>query len=135
MHSVKSVFEVPDALSDDEAAMLDPAAIALHTVVRGGHRPGDVVAVVGPGVMGLLVADCARALGAGRVVVVGRGERLAKAAALGHEIVDVTAGDPVAAVRELTRRPRRRRRARVLGRVRGGRPVRRAWCARAAAWR
>ena len=82
--------------------MLDPAAIALHTVKRGGHAPGDTVVVVGPGVMGLLVAECARALGAGRVVVVGRGARLAKAAELGHETVDFTAGDPVAAVRELT---------------------------------
>ncbi len=102
VHSIKSVFAVPDALSDEEAAMLDPTAIALHTVVRGGHRPGDTVVVVGPGVMGLLVAECARALGAGRVLVVGRGQRLAKAAELGHEPVDFTAGDPVEAVRELT---------------------------------
>jgi L-iditol 2-dehydrogenase len=36
------------------------------------------------------------------VIVVGRGQRLAKAAALGHETVDFTAGDPVAAVREST---------------------------------
>jgi len=99
VHSVKSVFPVPDALSDEEAAMLDPASIALHTVMRGGHRPGDTVVVVGPGVMGLLVAECARALGAGRVVVLGRGERLAKAAALGHEVVDVSAADPVEAAR------------------------------------
>jgi L-iditol 2-dehydrogenase len=102
VHSVKSVFPVPDGLADEEAAMLDPASIALHTVMRGGQRPGDAVAVVGPGVMGLLVAECARALGAGRVVVLGRGERLAKAAALGHEVVDVSATDPVAAVRERT---------------------------------
>src|SRR3954447_7595815 len=97
VHSVRSVFAVPAVLSDEEAAMLDPAGIALHTVVRGGHLPGDTVAVVGPGVMGLLVAECARALGAGRVVVVGRGERLAKAAALGHETVDITTTDPVEA--------------------------------------
>jgi L-iditol 2-dehydrogenase len=102
VHSIKSVFAVPDELSDEEAAMLDPTAIALHTVVRGGHRPGDTVVVVGPGVMGLLVAESALALGAGRVVVVGRGQRLQKAAELGHETVDFTAGDPVAAVRELT---------------------------------
>jgi L-iditol 2-dehydrogenase len=99
VHSIKSVFPVPDVLSDEEAAMLDPAAIALHTVKRGGHAPGDTVVVVGPGVMGLLVAECARALGAGRVIVVGRGERLAKAAALGHETVDFTATDPVESVR------------------------------------
>jgi L-iditol 2-dehydrogenase len=97
-HSIKSVFAVPDALSDEEAAMLDPTAIALHTVLRGGHRPGDAVAVVGPGVMGLLVAECARALGAGRVIVIGRGARLRKAAELGHDTVDFTATDPVEAV-------------------------------------
>src|SRR3954466_10000474 len=99
VHSVKSVFAVPDAISDEEAAMLDPTAIALHTVIRGGHRPGDTVAVVGPGVMGLLVAECARALGAGRVIVVGRGARLEKAASAGYETVDVTVPEPVEAAR------------------------------------
>jgi L-iditol 2-dehydrogenase len=102
VHSVKSVFAVPEALSDEEAAMLDPTAIALHTVKRSRMQPGDTAVVVGPGVMGLLVAECARALGAGRVIVVGRGERLARAAAMGHETVDFTAADPVATVRELT---------------------------------
>lgn len=102
VHSVKSVFAVPDSLSDEEAAMLDPTAIALHTVIRGGQRAGDTVVVVGPGVMGLLVAESAHALGAGRVVVVGRGQRLAKAAGLGHATVDFSAVDPVAAIRELT---------------------------------
>ena len=102
VHSVKSVFAVPDELSDEEAAMLDPTSIALHTVKRGGQAPGDSVAVIGPGVMGLLVAECARALGAGRVLVVGRGARLAKAAELGHETVDFTAEEPVEAIRELT---------------------------------
>jgi L-iditol 2-dehydrogenase len=102
VHSVRSVFPVPDVLSDEEAAMIDPAAIALHTVLRGGQRPGDVVAVIGPGVMGLLVAECANALGAGRIIVIGRGARLAKAAELGYETVDFTKGDPVQAVREAT---------------------------------
>ncbi|MGH3033686.1 MAG: zinc-dependent alcohol dehydrogenase [Gaiellaceae bacterium] len=103
VHSLKSVFRIPDSLGWDEAAMLDPTSIALHTVKRGGHAPGDTVVVVGPGVMGLLVAECARALGAGRVIVVGRGGRLAKAAALGSETVDFTRDDPVETVRELTR--------------------------------
>ena len=102
VHSVKSVFAVPDAISDEEAAMLDPAAIALHTAKRAGFVPGDTVTVVGPGVLGLLAAECARVIGAGRVLVVGRGPRLAKAAELGHEPVDFTAEDPVEAVRERT---------------------------------
>src|SRR5919199_3522758 len=102
VHSVKSVFRVPDALSDEEAAMLDPASIALHTVKRGGHRPGDTVLVVGPGVMGLLVADCARATGAGRVLVAGRGARLERAAELGFEPIDVTRVDIVEEARART---------------------------------
>jgi L-iditol 2-dehydrogenase len=102
VHSVKSVFEVPDELGDEEASMLDPTSIALHTVKRGGHAPGDTVAVIGPGAMGLLVAECARALGAGRVLVVGRGARLRKAAELGHEPIDFTAEDTVEAIRERT---------------------------------
>lgn len=102
VHSIKSVFGVPDEMSWEDAAMMDPTAIALHTVKLGGHAPGETVVVVGPGVMGLLVAECARALGAGRVIVVGRGERLRKAAELGHETVDFTAGDPVEQVRGLT---------------------------------
>ena len=131
VHSIKSVFPVPDELSDEEAAMLDPAAIALHTVKRGGHAPGDTVVVVGPGVMGLLVAEFARATGAGRVIVVGRGARLEKAAALGHETLDFTAEDTVDGDPRADRRPRRRGRARVLGRPGGARPVLRRCCARA----
>ena len=82
--------------------MLDPTSIALHTVKRGAHSPGDTVAVIGAGAMGLLVAECARALGAGRVLVVGRGARLEKAASLGHETIDFTEEDTVVAIRERT---------------------------------
>ncbi|TAK25834.1 MAG: alcohol dehydrogenase [Chloroflexota bacterium] len=102
VHSVRSVFRVPDALSFEEAAAMDPASIALHTIKRAGVSPGDTVAVIGPGPMGLMVLQCARALGAGRVLVVGRGERLAKAVELGAEPIDYTRGDPVAAVRQVT---------------------------------
>lgn len=102
VHSIKSVFPIPDEMPFEVAAMLDPTSIALHTVKRGGQQPGDTVVVVGPGVMGLIVAESARALGAGRVIVVGRGPRLARAAELGNETVDFSAVDPVARVRELT---------------------------------
>ncbi len=49
VHSVRSVFPVPDVLSDEEAAMLDPTATALHTALRGGHRAGDTVSWSVPG--------------------------------------------------------------------------------------
>lgn len=102
VQGVKSIFRLPDALSFAEGALVDPASIALHVANRGGVQPGDTVAITGAGAIGLLGGDAARIRGAGRVIVVGRGRRLDKAAALGFETVDSTAGDPAAAVRELT---------------------------------
>jgi L-iditol 2-dehydrogenase len=102
VHSLRSVFKIPATLSWDHASMLDPASIALHTVNRARLSPGDTVVVIGAGVQGLLGAECGRVSGAGRVIVVGRGERLRVAASLGYEIVDSTTTDPVGAVREMT---------------------------------
>ena len=99
VQGVKTIFRLPEALSFDEGALVDPASIALHVAVRGGVRPGDTVAVTGAGAVGLLAADCALAMGAAQVVVLGRGHRLARAAALGFDTVDSTTGDPIAEVR------------------------------------
>lgn len=102
VHSVRSVFTIPDSVSWDHACMLDPASIALHTINRARLSPGDTVVVIGAGVQGLLAAECACLTGAGRVIVVGRGDRLTIAAALGHETIDSRATDPVAAARDMT---------------------------------
>jgi L-iditol 2-dehydrogenase len=102
VHSVRSVFKIPDELDADVAAVLDPTAIAMHTARRGGVRPGDVVAITGAGVMGLLSAECARALGARTVIVIGRGSRLEMARRLGHDTVDTSESSVVERVREQT---------------------------------
>jgi L-iditol 2-dehydrogenase len=55
------------------AALLEPAAIASEAVhVKGRVKPGDAVAVIGPGATGVLSAMMARALGAGPVFLIGR---------------------------------------------------------------
>lgn len=102
VQGVKSVFRLPESLSYEVGAVLDPASIALHTANRGRNRPGDVVVVFGAGPVGLLAAEAARVRGAGTVIVVGRGSRLQKAKEMGSDVVDCTAGDPVRAVRDLT---------------------------------
>jgi L-iditol 2-dehydrogenase len=102
VHSIKSVFPIPDDLELEFGAMADTASIALHSVKRPGINPGDVVVVVGAGPMGFLTADCALALGAGTVIVTGSGERLARAKQMGFVTVDYRAGDAVQEVRRLT---------------------------------
>jgi L-iditol 2-dehydrogenase len=100
--SIKSVFRLPDSISLEEGALVDTASIALHSLKRPGVRPADVVAVIGPGPMGLLCGDCAAAMGASRVIITGSGERLEKARGMGFEVVDYRAGDVVEQVRALT---------------------------------
>src|SRR5919202_591543 len=95
VHSVKSVFHMPEELELPYGAMVDTASIALHSVKRPGINPSDVVVVVGAGPMGFLTADCAYALGAATVIVTGSGERLARAADLGFTTIDYRAQDPV----------------------------------------
>jgi len=58
---------VPDTLSDDAAALLEPLGVALHTVRLAHLSLGDSVAVLGSGPIGLLVQRLARLSGAGAV--------------------------------------------------------------------
>jgi L-iditol 2-dehydrogenase len=102
VHNIKCIFHLPDSVSFEEGAVVDPASIALHVARRGNIQPGDTVAITGAGAIGLLAGDGARICGAARVIVVGRGYRIQKAAAMGFETVDSTATDPVVAVRGMT---------------------------------
>ena len=103
VHGIKCIFKLPDALSFEDGALIDPASIALHVANRGRVAPGDTVAITGGGAIGLLSGDAALARGAGRIIVCERNAaRLAKAASLGFETVDTSDGDPVAVVRAMT---------------------------------
>ncbi len=102
VHGVKCIFPLPESVSYEAGAVIDPASLALHCARRGKVKPGDTVVVMGAGPVGLLGGDAALAMGAGRVIMVGRGPRLQKALDMGFEGVDSTAVDPVAAVRDLT---------------------------------
>ena len=62
------LIKVPDALSDDDAAVMEPLAIATHDVARAGVKSGDAIVVFGGGPIGCLIALVARQRGA-RVLV------------------------------------------------------------------
>jgi threonine dehydrogenase-like Zn-dependent dehydrogenase len=58
----RQLFLVPDSLTDEQAAMIEPCAVAVHTVLRHQPQPGDQVLVVGTAAAGLLAVQAARAL-------------------------------------------------------------------------
>ena len=98
VHSIKSVFKIPDTMSDAEGALVDTTSIALWSAKRGRVNPGDTVAVIGAGPMGILVAQCAFAMGAARVVMTGSGERLQRSKPFCTTVVDYRHADPIKAV-------------------------------------
>ena len=90
---------VPDAVSDEAAALTEPLAVGLHALDRAGTGPGDEVLVLGFGPIGAAAAVCGRALGARPTVVELDPARLQKASELGFRTLE--AGG------ELPRRARR----------------------------
>jgi (R,R)-butanediol dehydrogenase/meso-butanediol dehydrogenase/diacetyl reductase len=64
------LYAVGDRLTDIQAALLEPATVAVHAIRRAGIRLGDRVAVIGGGPIGLLVQQAARTAGAGHVTLI-----------------------------------------------------------------
>lgn len=58
----RQLFLVPDALADEEAALLEPAAIGVHAALRHQPQPGDNVLIIGSHALGLLTTQAVRAL-------------------------------------------------------------------------
>jgi L-iditol 2-dehydrogenase len=100
---IKSCTALPDGISYKEAAMCDTGGVALHGVEIAGIIPGSTIAIIGPGPIGMMAMKLCMAMGAARIIIVGRGSRLESAYNLGcNDLVDFTKSDPVVAVRELT---------------------------------
>jgi len=64
------LYRIPDALSYERAALVEPLSVALHAVRRSRVRPGESAVVVGAGLIGLLVVQCLRAAGCSPVLAV-----------------------------------------------------------------
>jgi 2-desacetyl-2-hydroxyethyl bacteriochlorophyllide A dehydrogenase len=96
--------EVPAGMSDEVALFAgDVMGTGFHAVVDSGMRPGDVVAVLGLGPVGLCAVQAARATGAAHVIAVDTvAERLAMAERFGAQAVHLDEGDPRAAARAAT---------------------------------
>jgi L-iditol 2-dehydrogenase len=60
---------VPDTLSDEAAALIEPLSVGIWAAQKANVQPGDRVLVTGAGPVGLLCADVARARGAAWVGV------------------------------------------------------------------
>ncbi len=99
-----AVLKIPEAISDEQAVLLTDI---LPTGYLGAQRaditPGDVVAVIGLGPVGVFALQCAQLYGPSRILAVDMvPDRLARAAELGAEPIDASDGNTVAKIYDAT---------------------------------
>jgi L-iditol 2-dehydrogenase len=100
----RNTYEIPKHVSYQDAALVEPLACVLRGLEETGIRPGDTIAIIGLGPIGLMFVRLAKVYGA-RVIAIGRRKtQLDRAAAMGAEelICTATVPQPAAAVREMT---------------------------------
>jgi (R,R)-butanediol dehydrogenase/meso-butanediol dehydrogenase/diacetyl reductase len=98
------VSVLPDAVSDVQGALIEPAAVAAYGVDRTGLVPGDTILITGAGPIGALAALYAHAAGASQVIVSEPNpRRRALLEAFGvATVLDPSSGEVPRAVRDLT---------------------------------
>jgi threonine dehydrogenase-like Zn-dependent dehydrogenase len=98
------VHQVPEGLSDGQAAYIEPMACAWHAVERGEIHPGDTVVICGVGNIGLCMLQIAKLFQPGRLIALDtKPYRLEKARQFGADLgINVLEEDAVAKVREAT---------------------------------
>jgi len=102
------LHRIPEGVSYEEAALMEPMAVAVHGILeRAKVEPEDFVVVLGCGPLGLLALQVAKSEGASRVFITGvnldEKLRLRVAEKLGADrTINVQKEDPVALVKEST---------------------------------
>lgn len=95
-------FIVPDDIDIVHAALAEPATCAIGAVKRGPIRPSDIVAVIGLGGLGQLVAQVATGVGARTIGIDVQKEKVELASRWCEWVIDASSQDPVEAVLEIT---------------------------------
>ncbi|HNV55962.1 MAG TPA: alcohol dehydrogenase catalytic domain-containing protein [Smithellaceae bacterium] len=100
----RSVFPLPEELTYEDAASVEPLSISYFSVNRGQPKTSDIVAVIGLGVIGLYAVQILKALGVEKVLAAGRRpSRLAAAKRCGADpVIDAAAEDTLQAVMQAT---------------------------------
>ncbi len=98
----RTLIRLPDHLPLDQAALVEPVAVAVHDVRRARLAPGEKVLVVGGGPIGLLIAVVARQENADLVVLEPDPYRRSLAGQLGFTSYDPTSPRTTGALDEWT---------------------------------
>jgi 2-desacetyl-2-hydroxyethyl bacteriochlorophyllide A dehydrogenase len=102
----RSVFKLPEELTYEDGATVEPLSISLFSVRRGRPQENDTVAVLGAGIIGLGAIQVLKSMGVSKILVSGRrSSRLKAAKQCGADrVVDAAMEDASEAFMEATSR-------------------------------
>ncbi|MBI5639909.1 MAG: alcohol dehydrogenase catalytic domain-containing protein [Nitrospirae bacterium] len=97
-------IELPENMSFEEGALIEPAACVVKGLKRAHIKQGDTILVIGLGVMGMMQLSMARTFGAGRIVGADRVKyRIDRAPEFGaDDVIDVSSAGLIEGLRDLT---------------------------------
>jgi len=105
VNHVNTVYPIPSSVEFEEASLITNLGCVLYGFETvGGYVVGDVIVVIGPGPLGLISVEVAKALCAAKVYLIGtRASRLQAGKDLGADrLVDVHQEDPIQVIRQET---------------------------------
>lgn len=103
-HEEGLCFKIPENMSTEEAALIEPLAVGMHAAMQGDAHLGQTAVVTGTGCIGLMSILSLRARGVSKIIVVDiMDKRLEHAKKLGADyIINGKNEDAVAKIMELT---------------------------------
>jgi len=96
-----NTYLLPDNVTFEAGALTEVYAVAVHALARAPVQPGDLVAVIGSGPVGLTIAQMADLAGARSIIVLGKPDQPLRISQnlMGCTVVNVDTSDPVEAVK------------------------------------
>ena len=92
----RTVYKLPDKISFDEGALIEPLAVGVHAIRNADIKLGNTVAILGAGTIGLMSLIAAKNAGASRIYVSDLLDyNLSKAKELGADVIINTENDNI----------------------------------------
>ena len=101
----RNMLRIPDHVTYQDAALVEPLACVMRGLEETGVRPGDTVAIIGLGPIGMMFVRMAKAVYQARVIAIGRRQtQLDRAARMGADelVLNNVGADAITPVRKLT---------------------------------
>ncbi|WEA42842.1 NAD(P)-dependent alcohol dehydrogenase [Priestia aryabhattai] len=98
------VFLIPDSLSCEDAALIEPFSVGIHAATRTKLQPGSTIAIMGMGPVGLMAVAAAKAFGASTIIATDLEPlRLEAAKRMGAtHVINIREQDPLNEIKNIT---------------------------------